>query len=91
VRQAHEGNMYRHFEGEADRSHHGLPPDKLYSTAYNMRTNISKGALVSACSCTRACCTDIHAHSLQRLSDAVVSVSALRLDLHSTEPVRTCV
>eukprot|EP00611_Tribonema_gayanum_P010788 TRINITY_DN2089_c0_g1_i5.p2 TRINITY_DN2089_c0_g1~~TRINITY_DN2089_c0_g1_i5.p2 ORF type:complete len:272 (-),score=115.07 TRINITY_DN2089_c0_g1_i5:524-1339(-) len=39
---AHEGNMYRQFEGEVDRSHHGLPPDKLYSTAYNMRTQISK-------------------------------------------------
>lgn len=45
--QAHEGNMYRNFEGEADRSHHGLPPDNKYSVAYNMRTSISKGGNVS--------------------------------------------
>jgi hypothetical protein len=45
--QVHEGNMYRSFEGEADRSHHGAVPDRLYSAAYNMRTQISKGAMVS--------------------------------------------
>ncbi|CAN0467932.1 unnamed protein product [Ascophyllum nodosum] len=39
----HEGNMYRKFEGEADRSHHGPAPNRLYSTAHNMRTWISEG------------------------------------------------
>lgn len=35
--------MYRKFEGEADRSHHGPAPNRLYSTAHNMRTWISEG------------------------------------------------
>ena len=35
--------MYRKFEGEADRSHHGPAPNGLYSTAHNMRTWISEG------------------------------------------------
>ncbi|CAM9585877.1 unnamed protein product, partial [Ectocarpus sp. 8 AP-2014] len=39
----HEGSMYRKFEGEADRSHHGPAPNRLYSTAHNMRTWISEG------------------------------------------------
>ncbi|CAN0157376.1 unnamed protein product [Ectocarpus fasciculatus] len=41
--QVHEGSMYRKFEGEADRSHHGPAPNRLYSTAHNMRTWISEG------------------------------------------------
>lgn len=39
--------MYRQFEGEEDRSHHGLPPDRLYSSSYNSRTQTSKGGAVS--------------------------------------------
>ncbi|CAM9415893.1 unnamed protein product, partial [Ectocarpus sp. 12 AP-2014] len=42
-RAVHEGSMYRKFEGEADRSHHGPAPNRLYSTAHNMRTWISEG------------------------------------------------
>ena len=34
----HEGSQYRKFEGEEDQSHHGPPPNKLYSAAHNMRT-----------------------------------------------------
>ena len=37
----HEGSMYRKFEGEEDRNHHGPAPNPLYSHAHNMRTQIS--------------------------------------------------
>lgn len=40
--------MYRKFEGEADRSHHGPAPNRLYSTAHNMRTWISEGKVKCA-------------------------------------------
>ena len=32
--------MYRKFEGEEDRNHHGPAPNALFSSAHNMRTNI---------------------------------------------------
>lgn len=41
--------MYRKFEGEADRSHHGPAPNRLYSTAHNMRTWISEGKASRTC------------------------------------------
>lgn len=41
--------MYRKFEGEADRSHHGPAPNRLYSTAHNMRTWISEGKVSRIC------------------------------------------
>jgi len=37
-RKPHEGNFYRSFEGEADRSHHGKPYNPLFSEAWNSRT-----------------------------------------------------
>lgn len=37
-RRPHEGNFYRSFEGEEDRSHHGKPHNPLFSEAHNSRT-----------------------------------------------------
>lgn len=37
----HEGNAYRKFEGEEDKSHHGPAPNKLFSSGHNLRTLIS--------------------------------------------------
>jgi len=37
----HEGSMYRKFEGEEDRNHHGSSHNPLYSNAYNMGTSLS--------------------------------------------------
>ncbi|OQR96998.1 hypothetical protein ACHHYP_20639 [Achlya hypogyna] len=37
-----EGNAYRRFEDEEDRSHHGPAPNPLFSSAYNLKVNISK-------------------------------------------------
>ncbi len=37
----HEGSMYRKFEGEEDRNHHGDVSNPLYSNAYNMATSLS--------------------------------------------------
>lgn len=37
----HEGSMYRKFEGEEDRNHHGDASNPLYSNAYNMATSLS--------------------------------------------------
>jgi len=34
----HDGEMYRKFEGEEDRSHHGRAPNRLFSGAFNLRT-----------------------------------------------------
>jgi len=42
-RKVHEGSMYRKFEGEEDRSHHGPVPNNLYSPAHNMQTFITSG------------------------------------------------
>ncbi|KDO33381.1 hypothetical protein SPRG_02188 [Saprolegnia parasitica CBS 223.65] len=38
----YEGNAYRRFEDEEDRSHHGAPPNPLFSVGYNMQTSIDK-------------------------------------------------
>ncbi|CAH0380101.1 unnamed protein product [Pelagomonas calceolata] len=35
-----EGNQFRKFEGEEDKSHHGPAPNKLYSAAHNMKTSL---------------------------------------------------
>lgn len=37
----HEGEMYRRFEGEEDRNHHGNVIDPLFSYSYNMATSLS--------------------------------------------------
>ena len=37
----HEGNFYRSFEGEDDRSHHGKPFNPLFSEAFNSRISCS--------------------------------------------------
>ena len=37
----HEGSMYRKFEGEEDRNHHGDVSNPLYSNSYNMGTSLS--------------------------------------------------
>ncbi|OQR95873.1 hypothetical protein THRCLA_07499 [Thraustotheca clavata] len=44
----HEGNAYRKFEGEEDKSHHGPAPNKLFSTGHNLRTMISQDGEQSA-------------------------------------------
>jgi hypothetical protein len=36
----HEGSMYRKFEGEEDRNHHGDSANPLYSNAHNMSTTL---------------------------------------------------
>ncbi len=44
----HEGSMYRKFEGEEDRNHHGDVSNPLYSNAYNMATSLSGGIGIGA-------------------------------------------
>eukprot|EP00615_Pteridomonas_danica_P010977 CAMPEP_0114342354 /NCGR_PEP_ID=MMETSP0101-20121206/9738_1 /TAXON_ID=38822 ORGANISM="Pteridomonas danica, Strain PT" /NCGR_SAMPLE_ID=MMETSP0101 /ASSEMBLY_ACC=CAM_ASM_000211 /LENGTH=362 /DNA_ID=CAMNT_0001476423 /DNA_START=218 /DNA_END=1303 /DNA_ORIENTATION=- len=41
----HEGNFYRSFAGEDDRSHHGKPFNPLYSEAWNSRISSSSDSL----------------------------------------------
>ena len=38
--QVHDGNMYRTFEGDADKSHHGPAPNSLFSSTDNLRTDL---------------------------------------------------
>ncbi|KAF0687885.1 Aste57867_20377 [Aphanomyces stellatus] len=40
-----EGNAYRCFEGEADRSHHGPAPNPLLSSHHHLKTVVSDGPL----------------------------------------------
>lgn len=45
-RRVHDGEMYRKFaDDKEDRSHHGKPPNRLFSTGFNLRTEIGSGPM----------------------------------------------
>ena len=45
-RRVHDGEMYRKFaDDKEDRSHHGKPPNPLFSTGFNLRTEIGSGPM----------------------------------------------